>query len=200
MPVLLTTIDRVKRRGAFSEKETNDTLLNELIAEVSADAEEFMGRHVWQTERTEVYRVSLHQHMLSLKGSPIVSVTSVKYARSRDFTGVSALDTANYNADLELGMIEFRENMPFAPGYVEVVYEGGMVAAATEAVVPAAFIAAHPDLAGALDQEIVERVRRMRNPSGSVMTKHGMTQQQRDLMLLRDVKRRLARHKRRRWQ
>lgn len=199
--VLLTTIDRVKRRGAFSDKETNNDLLNELIAEVSADAEEFMARHVWQTARTEVYRVNLHQHQLSLKGAPATAVTSVKYAKSTDFTGIAALDTVNYNVDLTLGTVEFRQDMPYSPGYVEVAYTGGMVAATTEADVPEAFVAAFPHLAGAADQEVIERFRRMRNPSGSVVTKGGgMVQQQRDLMLLRDVKRRFAYWKRRRWQ
>lgn len=199
MPVLLTTIHRVKRRGAYNAKNNDDVLLNELIAEVSADCEEFMARHVWQTSRTEVYRLELHKHLLSLRGAPVAVVESVKYHTSNDFTGITAMDPASYNVDLELGTIEFRNDTPYAPGYVEVVYTGGMSAAATEAEVTAQFISDFPHLAGAVDQEIVERVRRMRNPSGSVQTKNGMVQQQRDLMLLADVKRRFAYHKRRRW-
>lgn len=200
MPVLLTTLDRVKRRGAYPDSEKHDMLLGEVIAEVSDDAETFMARHVRQTSRTEVYRMKLHNHVLALKGAPVVTVTSVKYSRSRDISNSTALDTASYNVNLEEGTIEFRNDMPFSPGYVEVVYEGGMVVAATDDDVPAAFIAAFPAVAGALDQEVVERVRRMKNPSGSVMTKSGgMVQQQRDVMLLSDVRRRLNYHKRRRW-
>jgi len=199
--VNLTTKERVKRRMDI-KGDTLDELIDELIAEVTADFEDFLGhRHIWSQERTEVYRLRAHQHTFSVDGAPVSSVTSLKYqSRDSDWASLDALDETNYRIDTTLGQVYLRGNTPFSPGFAQIVYTGGMVTPGTDDTEStAAFIAAHPSLAGAADQQVVEILRRRKMPTGSTQLGKASSRQAVELHMLAIVKQRLSRYRRRRW-
>lgn len=198
MVIKLTTRDRVKRRGSIQGAQL-DEFLDELILEVSQDAQEYLARHIWTTARTEVYELQAHNHTLSVKGAPIQTVTSVKYASTRDFSAVSALSAAQYEVDEEGGTIYFRYDTPFSPGFVQVVYDGGMVTASSEEAATDSFVAQYPVLAAAVDKQVIEEHRRKGVQTGTVLHRGSQVQQNRQLGLLDDVRRRLDFHRRRGW-
>lgn len=200
MTTAWTTKERVKRRGDLTGDKL-DSLINELIAEVSMDFEIYLGRHVLIQERTEVERLRAHQHTFSLKGAPVTSVTSLKYnSRDYDWANVDAIDEVNYRVDSSLGQVYLRGNTPYEPGYVQVIYTGGLVTPGDDEVEStAAFISALPILSGAADQQIVEILRRRKTPTGTVQLRGSMNQQPAELRMLSMVKQRLDRYRRRGW-
>lgn len=165
MGVAFTTKERVKARRGLSGT-TEDAVIDELIAEVSDFGEQFLNRHTLEVQRTgEVYELPAGNRYLWLRGFPIVSVTSVKYATTRSFGQVDALPTDSYDAIVETGELYFYPEA-FArwtsPGFVEVSYRGGM------AVDTAAFMAAYPSIAGAATAEVINRYNRRFGPEGNL--------------------------------
>ena len=191
---LLTEIGRVKRRGSITTDQ-DDQLIEELIAEISADAEDFVGRHIISTARTESYRIPAHDHNVSLYGYPVTTLTSVKvHSRDDVWADVTALDASLYVLDADAGTIFIRTTTEHAPTWVQVVYVGGLVTASGDdpSGVTKNFIASYPHIAGSLDQEVVVRLKRRKLPNaGQVVHKGAMIQMPRDLGLLSDTKRRL---------
>lgn len=191
---LLTEIERVKRRGSINTDQ-DDQLIEELIAEISADAEDFVGRHIISTLRTESYRLPAHDHNVSLYGYPVASVVSVKlHSRDDVWSDVTQLATSLWVLDAQAGTIFIRTVVEHAPTYVQVVYTGGLVSSSGDDPegVTKNFIASFPHIAGALDQEVVIRLKRRKMPNaGQIVHKGAMVQMPRDLGLLQDTKRRL---------
>jgi hypothetical protein len=198
--VNLTTRDRVKRRADI-QGDKQDLLIDELVAEVSADVETFLGRHIVATARTEVYRLHAHQHTFSVKGAPITDQPTLKYhMRDLQWADVGDQDTTQFHTDRTRGQVYLRFNTPYSPGYAQIVYTGGMIAEDADPDAQlSAFIAAYPQLAGAVDQQVVEILRRRRNPTGSLSVRGSSVVNQGELGLLRDVRRRLDQFRRRRW-
>lgn len=189
---LLTTVERVKRRGSI-KTDDDDQLLEELIAEVSADAEDYIGRHIQSTLRTESYRITQHEHVIALRGYPVASVASVKvHSRNDDWANVAVLDTTLWVLDDEAGTIYIRTSTEWSPTFVQVIYTGGFVTASGNevATITNNFVASYPHVAGALDQEVVERLRRRkRAAAGQIVNKGAMVQMQTDIGLLRHTRR-----------
>jgi len=100
-----------------------------------------------------------------------------------------------YETDSESGELFLRGPTPYSPGFVQVTYTGGMVTGATAAALTAAFVAAYPALAGAVDQQIIEYLRRINAGTGSIGFKGSYVQQFDQLGLLKDVHRRFSRHR-----
>jgi hypothetical protein len=199
MPVIdLTTRDRVKRRYSINGAQT-DQLIDELIQEVSADVTRYLGRHIWTTSRTEVYEIGSHDHYVSLRGAPIESVTSVTYHSSRDFSSATALSASAYDINNDEGTIFIRVSTPFSPGFVQVVYSGGLVTASSEDAATASIVTEYPDIAGAVDKQVIEEHRRRLAQTGTVVVRGSQTQQFVALGLMPDVKRRLDFFRRRVW-
>lgn len=165
MGLAFTTKADVKATVGYTATD-QDAFIDQLILDVSREAEDYMGRHALITARTEVYRLRRNQTWLSVKGFPISSVTSVKYAADEDFADVDALDTDLYSVRAELGQIRFRTaaipSLIYDPGFVEVVYTGGL------ALDSAAMKANEPRLEGAVRTEVVNRFNRRQNPEGNL--------------------------------
>ena len=157
----LTTVEAVKLLAPISGN-GEDALLGALVTSVSKRAETMMGRHALSSSRTEVYTLPKWGKRLILKGSPVASVTSVIYGSERDFTDDSALtEHDEFTVDLEAGILHLRIATPYDPGFVQVVYTGGMAADT------AAFVAAYPDVAAGVDFEVINLWKRRQNPAGA---------------------------------
>lgn len=155
----LTKVDRlIKWIGQKKYKPEYSGILKSMIAGVSAEVEVLLRRHVLIASRTIQADVDSHSAHVALKGYPITQVTSVKNDPSRDFGSGTEVDTDLYYTDLETGEILFDFELSHGPGALQVEYEGGM-AADTDA-----FIAAFPDIALGVDQQVVYEFKRRDNP------------------------------------
>lgn len=153
----LTTLARVKALASAGGVALGDELdgpITRLITQYSVAAAKVMNRHTESTARTEQFDVSRAQRVFSLPGYP-GSVTTVKHATDRDFTNVTAIDSDNYYFESATGLLHI-DGWPLypAPGALQVVYTGGMGASA------AAFIVAYPDIAHAVEEQIVHFLQR----------------------------------------
>lgn len=153
----LTTSARVKAlaaAGGVALGSTLDATITTLIAKYSAAAEDVMDRHVESTARTEQYDVDRGQQRFYLKGYP-GTITTLKHATDRSFSGVSAIDSTNYYFDTATGLLTLDGwYVSPGPGVLQVVYTAGMAADT------AAFIVAFPEIASALDEQIVHILQR----------------------------------------
>ena len=195
---LLTTLERVKRRGSI-RSDNDDQLIEDVIAEVSADAEDHIGRYVISTARTESFRIRAHEHNVSLLGYPVATLTSVKvHSRDDDWANVTALDASLYVLDADAGTVFLRGSVTHNPTWVQVVYTGGLVSASGDDPVGLTknFIASYPQIAGAIDQEVVMRLQRRKMAgAGQIVHKGAMKQMPKDVGLLADTRRRLGKLK-----
>lgn len=160
----MTTKADVKLQMRWTDTD-DDAVLDDLIHQVSKEAENYLGRWLKTEARTEIYTLKPNRTWLSIKGFPITTVTSVKYARDEDFTLVTAIDTSLYSVRQNLGQIRFRPgaiSAQYNPGFVEVIYTGGLALDTT------AFKANEPRLEGAARTEVINRFNRRKNPEGNV--------------------------------
>ena len=153
----LTTLDRVKAlatAGGVKLGTDLDSLISRMVKKYSAAAEKWMNRHVESAERTEQYDVEPGQRVFSLKGYP-GTISTVKHATDRSFSGVSAIDSDNYYFQSANGLLTL-DGWPLARGVgvLQVVYTGGMGAS------QAAFATAYEDVAAAIDEQIVHFMQR----------------------------------------
>ena len=139
-----------------------DAVIARLIDSVSQMARDYMGRELLAASYTEVLPLRARRRYVTLKAFPLTSVTSVKYASSRDFTNVTAMDAAGYQVLLPQGQIYLAGlSTWFEPGFLQIVYAGGMAADTT------AFMAAFPRISVAADDEVIARLNRRLVPDGS---------------------------------
>ena len=153
----LTTTARVKAlagAGGVSLGADLDAVIATLIAKYSAAAEKVMNRHVEATARTEQYDVDPGQRVFVIKGYP-GTITTLKHATDRSFSGVDAIDSDNYYWQSASGILTV-DDWPLTPGagVLQVVYTAGM--GATQG----AFATAYPDVASAIDEQIVHFLQR----------------------------------------
>lgn len=186
----LTTTTAVKAKLGITGDAGTDAILDGLINEVSQAAEEFLGRHAEVAARTEVYPIAPLQRFLRLRGGPISSVTSVKYASTPVFTDVDALETDVYHIWNARSQIEFLSLAWLPRGYAQVVYTGGMAANT------AAFITAFPRIAGAVENEVINRYNRRKKPDGSVVVAGNTAAYEKQLQHLDDLYEALQPHRR----
>lgn len=158
----LTTLAKVKLHKGLAGP-GQDPLIEDLILEVSDDAQKILRRHTEAKRRTEVYELPVNQRVLSVDGFPISGSVTLYYAPTRDFTGIDVLDTSDYQVIAERGQIEFSGlSFFYNPGYVQIIYTGGMASDT------AAFILAEPRIAGACTREVINRLNRAASPEGNV--------------------------------
>ena len=159
----MTTLARVAARRDL-QGTADDALLSEFIAAVSQTTEERVSRHAQAAARTEVFRVDRFKRMLTLPGRPISTVTSIKVNYIPVFDTVTAADPSAYDILSDQGQVRLNWSLNYSPSYVEVVYTGGMAADTTS------FIAAYPEVADAVDVEVVNRWNRRKSPGGETTT------------------------------
>lgn len=107
----------------------DDALVDVLVQRVSADIGQFLRRHIRRAARTEEYRVPRHSHVVQLSGVPVDEALTfeVRYSSDRSYPA-DPLSAAQYVLHPEGGWIELLMSTPYQPGYVQVVYTGGMAA------------------------------------------------------------------------
>lgn len=157
----ITTVARVKA-AAVQVSTFNDARIGEVIEGVSEFAESFLSRHLLFARRTEEVEVRRNQPLVWLRGMPIVTVHSIKYATRRRFTDVEALDSEDYDIHAEEGQLELFIPVTGDPGWILVDYEGGMAATTAE------FVAEYGAIAEAATMECVNRLNRSKNPEGDL--------------------------------
>src|SRR3990167_8238349 len=108
----LTTLTRVKTLLDLAVLDLKrDAIINQLIANLSAEAERYMNRWAEQKQRTEQYDVQPGTQRFWLHGFPVVDpgtvgvVTEFRNNGLRDFSG-SAIDANLYFLNLRRGVIQ----------------------------------------------------------------------------------------------
>lgn len=152
---------------AYLEKgwQEKESLLNQLIGDVSAGAETYMLRSALATTYTEYFDVTTGRSLFSCKAYPITSVTSVANDIDRAWGSTTLLDSGDYAAHLETGLIEVDQRSLITGSRVlRIVYIGGM-AATTDA-----FVAAYPDISKAVTIQVVHEFRRSNSLQGDSIT------------------------------
>lgn len=147
----LTTTTRVKARITVDASDVQyDALLSSLIARASAEAERIMNRKAEAISRTAQFDVSVSMRSLSLPAYPVSSITTIWNDRERDFGNETTIATADYYSDDAAGLVYFEVALAPGPGVLKITYTGGMGAST------AAFIAAYPDIAEAIDERVAQ--------------------------------------------
>lgn len=166
----MTTKERIKALMGIDSTGSDD-LIDIIIAGVSARFESLLGRHVTVDTYTEVYEVSKAAKVIWLRGYPIASITSMTYSsKTNDSSATLLVADDDYSLDADAGIVRLRlVNTPYNPGYLSVVYSGGMAANYT------ALLAAFPELVAAADSQVVHEWNRKRSPGGNLETRDGKT-------------------------
>lgn len=148
----LSTVDRVLALTSATGKATDETRAEvaAVLATVSGAVERYLDRFALRQARTEYHDVEPMQSRVRLRAYPVTTLTSVNYDPDQAFGSTTAMTSSDYydpTLDVE-GALVFR--YPFMPSVphsraLKVVYTGGM-ATDTDS-----FVAAYPDLAGAVD-------------------------------------------------
>ncbi len=152
---------------AYLEKgwQEKESLLNQLISDVSASAETYLRRAVLSTTRTEYFNVDPFQTVFALSGYPVTSVTSVANDTDRAWASSTILDSTDYAANLEAGLIEIDgRSLAFGKRVLRVIYIGGMAATMD------AFVTAYPDISKAVTIQVVHEFRRSNSLQGDSIT------------------------------
>lgn len=168
-----------------------ETLLSALIALYSASFERFMNRTVLAGATTEYFNVEPGQRVFQLAAYPVTDVTSVYHDTSREWTS-GEIDSDNYYLDTTTGLMTIDGHGLYpGAGVLRAIYTGGMAANA------AAFVVAFPEVAGAMDLQIVYHYGRVRALGAtSVSGKDGSVTREGALDLLPTVKSALMAHRR----
>lgn len=186
----LTTVASVNaRRGRGATDDA--TLLGSLITEVSADAEQFLKRHVQSTLRTEVCQLAYGQQTFRLQGYPLSSISTISTSVDVDFTDSEVLAPDAYYTEANVGRVHLVAAAYYQPFYVQVVYTGGMAATTT------AFMSAFPDISGAVESQVLELLKRADKPGVTeTRLRDGGVSYEGAVNMLPLLKRRLSQHRR----
>lgn len=197
-----TTAARVKVLLGIGVADTSqDSFLGQLITATSSRFDQEMRRHSTQSSRTEVYPVKFSRRLVTLKGAPVTTVSTVKISDTTDFTTATTLVVNDdYIVEQDAGVLRlltqgtpFTAGMngrPIAPYYLQVVYTGGF------ATSQANLASAYPDLAEAADLQVAYLHRRRLTPGGNLSVGDSSTQYTKDYNLLDEVRETLAKYKR----
>jgi len=192
----LTTLTRVKATLGGLSSGAYDSQLAQIITDVSGRFERYMRRQVLRQTNTKTIPLAQLSVVTTLEASPVSSITSIKYAgHPSDFAGTTAMDAQNYVLeDADAGLVRFLVEMPLAdrrrPGYLELVYVGGMADDTAD------FVATYPDIARAADIQCAYEFQRQRSPGGNVTSDAGSTAYDEALGMLETAKQALAGHRR----
>jgi hypothetical protein len=124
----LTTRERVKTRIGFDEKKFDD-LLDRLVSAVTDFIESQTNRRFKKTTYTnEVYSIQNRQSFLTLKQTPVITLSSFQYSQglpnNRTWTDVPAADY-ELDPDTDLSMIRTSFYLTRGISTYRVTYEAG---------------------------------------------------------------------------
>lgn len=142
-------------------------LVNPLVGRM---VEDYLGRYVFQADRTETFDARDRRSAFFLRGFPVVSVTSVEVDGSGRFDGDEyVVPATDYGVDANTGRLRLLGVVDDARSGVRVTYTGGLVADQDTLLVPTTdyhFVA----VAAAMQvKSILER----RDTLGSTSESHG---------------------------
>jgi hypothetical protein len=158
---LITSAARVKAQRDITGSSL-DAIVDKIIAGVSQMAEEYLCRRILAGNYTDVWPLRARTRYVRMLAVPVTAVSAVRYARTRDFSAIDPMATSEYQVLLGEGQIYLSGLSTWLePGFIQVLYTGGMAADT------AAFIAAYPRIADAADNECVARLNRRAGPDGS---------------------------------
>lgn len=196
MTLQVTTIERVKRAG-ITDIDLNDTTYDQpltgLIAEVSRQFEQYIGRPLLSETVTEVQDADRFQESLWLDRPPVTSITSIKMrsALSTAFADVTALATTSFDFNATTGRIVLGLDLLAGVRSVEIIYVGGFAATTT------ALVSSYPDIVNAAERQVAEMWRRRMSPDRASESINGVTSTtQMAVRLLPSVKETLFGYKR----
>jgi hypothetical protein len=174
MSLDMTTLTRVKAILAEGVDSRGDTLLAQLITEVSAVAESFMRRQALSASTTEYFDVGPIMTRFQVRGYPITSVTTIHNDPDRAYGSSTLVSSDDYAAYSDIGQIAFDYAMSVGNRALKIVYIGGM------ATSTANFITAFPDITRAIEAQVVHEFRRRKDPQdgtsvGQFLPGGGMT-------------------------
>ena len=164
-----TTKERVKDLLQITGSSQND-VLDRLIASTSQRIEDFIDRPFHTVARTEEYSIKPRQSTLFLRAYPLGAqsdISSIKVSGDWDFASATVVDSSNYHADLDSGMVHFNyypitnyqgNNMATAPDVVQIVYTGGFATSVSN------LIAAYPAISAACEMQVIANWRRRDQP------------------------------------
>lgn len=170
-----TTKERIKDLLEITST-THDTVLDRLIAVVSQRIEDFIGRPLEATARTEEYSLKPRQNVIFLRAYPLTAqsdVSTVKIAFDWDYSAATAVTSTDYHVDLDTGMLHLNyypstnylgNNLATAPNAAQIVYTGGF---ATTAGGTTDIIANYPSIAYACEEQVIAMWRRRDEPTVS---------------------------------
>lgn len=188
----LTTLAEVKQIIDTSYIDTSqDTLIGSMISEVSDRITQYLGFHTLHATRTETYEGRRFERVVTIDSKPLTTVTSIKHHSEQDFTGVLALDADQYVVHKRSGWVR----LDFAPiykhNYFQVVYDGGLGAAASNV------LSDFPEIAHAATMQVKYYLQRRDSLGGNVTTGAGSTSFDSAYGLHPEVKAILDQHRRR---
>ncbi len=188
----LTTLARVKAKAELTGT-THDVVIADLIKAISERARNFLGRHTKIIERTESFQFQPRRRYLSLPGMPIDTEQTVTVwpSATRNFADAVALESSAYQVLAAEGQIFLPYFTGGAPEiFLQVRYTGGM------AVDTTAFLSTYPDIADGVENEIIARLNRKKQPEGNLQGLDGQVTFLKALEPLKDFYDALSPHRR----
>lgn len=153
----LTTPERVKLILAEGVDAKAEALIVKLIESVSAWAEKYMRRTVASGTVTEYFDVKFPRTSVQLKAYPITSITTVHNSYDRTYDSTTLVDSDDYVVDPNTGILSFDYSLSTGVRALKVVYVGGMASTVD------AFVSAYPDIARAVEAQVVHEFRRRKD-------------------------------------
>lgn len=144
----LSTVDRVLAltSATGTAREETRAEVAAVLATVSGAVERYLDRLALRTARTEYLDVGPGQSVFRLAAYPVTALTSVAYDEQQTWATTLTSGTDFWSPLYEsAGLLRLKYGLCAAPRSLKVVYTGGM-ATDTDS-----FVAAYPDLAGAVD-------------------------------------------------
>lgn len=166
----ITTTTRVKAAGLLGIDVADtkyDTLLGQLVAEVSAQFESYIGHSFLLAERQETLDVRYLTNRVFTEHFPIASISDVQMRYGIQFawggTGARSVVATEYDFEADSGMISFAGSLFVGPRSLRITYTAGFAADT------ATFLTGYPEIASAADRQIAHYFQRRNQPeAGSV--------------------------------
>lgn len=187
---LLTKEDLKARIGI--DDSTDNAVIDEIIAIVSAKVEKYLGRSALTTTYTEYFNVGVGSACFPLKAFPVTSITTVHNDIDWSFAATTLVDATNYTVDTSSGLLYVEPDCLIC-GFraLKVVYVGGM------ADTTSSFKTSYPDVYdAALLQVAYQYQTRKQIGAQSINSITGGVTWVGDVEFLSSVKATLDRHKR----
>lgn len=168
----LTTVARVKTMLSISVS-TQDTLLAQIVSDVSASIAAYLGyqpEYAEQDERTETYDVEPGDGVIFLRTWPVdlEEAFVVKNSSTRDFDAAAVIDEDAYHVDARTGRVSFDAwSLIPGPGVLQVLCTGGLGVDANDV------IANYTDIARAADLQAAFVFKRRDNLEASSFSQDG---------------------------